>query len=317
VLPSGTIATVGGTETAATTGDGGPALDAAIDPEQGIAVGPDGAIYFSDAIGAVRRITSDGTIEVYAGGIPNPGGLGFDAAGNLYVISASGQGSGADAPPGRILRIAPDRTVTPVAGTGGAGSTGDEGPATEATLNPWSLAVAPDGELYLDDGRRYRHVDSSGIIHAFAGTGTAGFSGDGGQATDAEFGEAHDGMTGIAVAADGVLLGDPGNERVRRVDPSGIISTYFTSPELKPSNYGLAVDGAGALYIADWRAAIVIRVDADGTASTFAGTGAGVHSGDCVPAPEASLYGADAVAASDRAVYLVEAGYPRIRVVVP
>ena len=317
-LASGTIATIAGTGTTGSTGDGGAALDAAIDPGQGIAIGPDGAVYFGDAGGTVRRITTDGIIEVFASGVPNPWGLGFDAAGDLYVISATGPSAEAVAAPGRILRIAPDGTVTPVAGTGAAGSSGDGGPATEATLQAWTHAVAPAGRLYFDDGSRYRSVDTQGIIHAFAGTGTTGYTGDGGPATAAEFGSTAFGMTGPAVAPDGsVLLGDPGNLRIRRVDPSGDIDTYFTSAELRSSPYGLAVDPAGALYIGDWQAGRVFRVDPDGTMSTIAGTGAEAHAGDCVPATEASLYGPDALAVHDGVVYILEQGASRIRVIVP
>jgi sugar lactone lactonase YvrE len=317
-LASGTIATIAGTGQEASTGDDGPALDAAIDPGLGIAVGPDDDVYFGDAEGAIRRVTTDGTMEVYASGIPDPQGLGFDAAGNLYVISSTGSGTGATTPTSQILRIAPDRTVTAVAGTGLAGSTGDEGPATQAAFSAWTLAVAPDGHLYFDDVQRYRSVDTQGVIHAFAGTGATGFSGDGGPAPEAQFGLASDGMSGPAVAPDGsVLLGDPGNRRIRRVDSAGVIDTYFTSPKLKPSPYGLAVAPDGVLYIADWQAAEVFGVEPDGTSTTIAGTGASLHSGDCVPATTASLYGAAALAVHDGAIYILEQGYPRIRVIVP
>lgn len=216
------------------------------------------------------------------------------------------------------MSIAPGGTQTPVAGTSLAGSTGDEGPAKAATLQAWTLAVAPDGTLYFDDNTRYRSVDSGGIMHAFAGTGTTGLSGDGGPATAAEFGLTKFGMTGPAVAPDGsVYLGDPGNRRIRRVDPSGIISTYFSGTQLHPSPYGLAVDADGALYIGDWQAGRVFRVDPDGRLTAVAGAGVEAHAGDCLPATEASLYGPDALAVHDGLVYILEQGASLIRVVVP
>ncbi len=88
--------------------------------------------------------------------------------------------------------------------------------------------MGPDGRIYLGDLNRYRTVDPDGIIRAFAGTGETGFSGDGGPALEATFGEA------IGVTPDragNVYLADTGNQRIRRVDPDGIITTVAGSGE--------------------------------------------------------------------------------------
>ena len=85
------------------------------------------------------------------------------------------------------------------------------------------VAIGPAGDLYFDDLNNFRRIDPAGIIHAFAGTTDPGFAGDGGPAVDARFGQA---VNGMAPMPDGsVYLGDPGNKRIRRVDPSGIIDT--------------------------------------------------------------------------------------------
>src|SRR5262249_37474022 len=123
------------------------------------------------------------------------------------------------------------QVITTVAGNGHYdGSSGDGGPATQAQLLlPWSIAVAPDGSLYIADmfNNRIRRVGPDGIITTVAGSGDYGsgdygFSGDGGPATQAQLGL----PTGVAVAPDGSLyIADMFNNRIRRVGPDGIIAT--------------------------------------------------------------------------------------------
>ncbi|MDA8185337.1 MAG: hypothetical protein M0035_13100, partial [Actinomycetota bacterium] len=128
--------------------------------------------------------------------------------------------------------------ITTVVGTGEEGSSGDGGPATAAQLYyPRGLALAPDGSLYIADAgnHRVRRVDPSGIITTVAGTGEEGSSGDGGPATAARLRY----PSALALAPDGSLyLADTSNHRVRRVDPSGIITTVAGTGEEGSSGDG-------------------------------------------------------------------------------
>ena len=125
-LPSGTLTTIAGTGVKGSTGDGGPAFAATVDPGQGIAVDDQGNVYFADAGGSVRRIRTDGIIEAFATGFDSPSGVAFDAAGDLYVTDGYTT----------IKKVDRNGIVTTVAGTGVSGSSGNEGPATEAEIQP-------------------------------------------------------------------------------------------------------------------------------------------------------------------------------------
>jgi Fibronectin type III domain len=124
-----------------------------------------------------------------------------------------------------VRRVFPDGTITTVAGTGVQGFSGDGGPATAAQLNlPYSVAVTPDGGFLIADSgnRRVRRVSPTGIITTVAGTGVPGSSGDGGAATAAQLND----PTGLATTSDGgFLIADFFGNRVRRVSPTGVIST--------------------------------------------------------------------------------------------
>ena len=276
-LPSGTLTTIAGTGAKGSTGDGGPALAATVDPGQGIAVDDQGNVYFADAGGSVRRIRTDGIIEAFATGFDSPSGVAFDAAGDLYVTDGYTT----------IKKVDRNGVVTTVAGTGVSGYSGNEGPATEAEIQPVQVAVGPAGDLYFDDLNNFRRIDPAGIIHAFAGTTDPGFDGDGGPAADARFGQA---VNGMAPMPDGsVYLGDPGNKRIRRVDPSGIIDTVVGNgtsgwagddgpaidAQVTSSPFGMSSDPAGNVYFTDWQASRVRRIDPEGIDHDRRGTGRG------------------------------------------
>ena len=131
---------------------------------------------------------------------------------------------------GRILlsllaaALASGQTINTFAGIGTAGYSGDNGPATQAEINRIvGLATDAFGNIYLadQDNNRVRKVDTKGVITTFAGTGTAGFSGDGGPAAQAEL----SGPLGVCVAPSGAIyVNDYGNERIRENSPSGLIT---------------------------------------------------------------------------------------------
>jgi sugar lactone lactonase YvrE len=335
-LPSGTIVTIAGDGTAAATGDGGPATSASVkvsydDGGTGSpAIGPDGALYFSDAAAlAVRRIGPDGIITTIAGpstGAPftQPAGLAFDTQGNLFIADYFGGGHG------RIWRRDPSGEITPYAGTGETGHVGDGIPALEAQVAPVSIAVGPAGDVYLSDNHAYRRIDPQGVIHAFAGDPEkSGSSGDGGPAVDALFGAY---VQDEAVAPNGdVYLVDIANGRVRKVSPDGIITTVAGGHIASPGNgdggpavdarllypASVDVDAAGNVYFTDVGNGTVRRVDTEGIITTIAGTGATGFSGDCGPATEASLNQPGGVIVHDGVVYILDSFNHRTRMVVP
>ncbi|MET9469515.1 RICIN domain-containing protein [Streptomyces sp. NPDC006544] len=248
------ITTVAGTGDAGAAGDDGPAVAARLDRPYGLAMDNTGTLYFSDYNNhCVRRVTTDGRIRT-------------------------------------------------VAGTGTAGYGGDHGPALSAQLDgPREVAVDRAGNLYIADSEnnRIRKVTVDGQIGTVAGTGTAGFSGDGGLAVAAELNCPY----GVAVDSTGNLyIADTDNHRVRQVTPDGQIRTVAgtgtpgfsgdggpaAAAQLN-SPYGVAVDGAGDLYLTDAENHRVRRVAGDGTISTVAGTGTGGFSGDGGPAASAQL----------------------------
>jgi sugar lactone lactonase YvrE len=142
--------------------------------------------------------------------LDRPGGLAVDGQGNLYI---------ADSGNNRIRKVDTSGIITTVAGGGGKyyGDSGDGGPATKARLSfPFGVAVARDGTIYIADtgNNRLREVTTSGIIRALAGTGIAGFAGDGGAALSADLSAPE----GIALDGKGNLfVADTANLRVREV----------------------------------------------------------------------------------------------------
>ena len=195
----------------------------------------------------------------------------MDAAGNLFIADSGNH---------RIRRVDPSRNISTFAG--GGDTLGDGGPAVQARLSgPRGMALDAAGNLYIAGNGRIRKVDSSGTITTIAGSGRWGFSGDGGPAVQAQFRAPDD----VAVDEAGNLyIADEQNNRIRRVNPSGTISTFAGTGEQGFAGdggpaveaqlagpRGVAVDIAGNLYIADTGNHRIRKVDASGTISTIAG----------------------------------------------
>ncbi len=185
----------------------------------------DGTVYVADTgVDRIRRITPDGRIATAAGGGSPASGIGdgaravdasldrptdvaFDQAGTLLI---------ADADHGRVRSVTPTGLIDTLAGTGGSGSSGDDGPATSAQIGqPTAVAAGRDGSVYVADRIHHtvRRIAPDGTIVRHAGTGTSGGEGDGGAPQQAQlsFPQA------LAVAPDAsLLIGDAGNGRVRR-----------------------------------------------------------------------------------------------------
>lgn len=209
------------------------------------------------------------------------------------------------------------------AGTGVQGYAGDSGPAVAALLNnPFDLTFDSANNLIFADtfNQRIRRVDAqTGVIATIAGTGERGFAGDGGPAVRAMLNEPY----GVVVDHAGTIyFADRLNRRVRRIDPSGAITTFAGDASGKYSGdggpsasaglaepNGLALDADQThLYIADVADHRVRVVDlTSGVISTFAGTGEAQHSGDGGLATRAGVFGARAVAfAPDGSLYVME-----------
>lgn len=258
------------------SGDGGPATAAELSDPSGVAFDALGNLYIADLNNShIRMVNTSGIINTIAGcnfgGYSGDGGpataaelgeasgIALDALGNLYIADASNQ---------CIRKVNTSGIINTIAGLGplGYGYSGDGGPATAAELDvPSNIALDASGNLYIVDNQNscIRKVNTSGTISTFAGLGPgySGFSGDGGQATAAEFNQ----PTDIALDALGnVYIIDAGNNRMRFVNTSGIISTlagnndqgYWgdggpaTAAEFD-NVYGLTLDASGKIYIGD------------------------------------------------------------------
>ena len=341
---TGNISTVAGTATI--SGDGGAATAARLFGPRGVALDGSGNLYIADTgNNRIRKVdATTGNISTIAGSgatgfsgdggaataarLFGPRGVALDGSGNLYI---------ADTFNNRIRKVdASTGDISTVAGSGapGFGISGDGGAATAARLvRPAGVAVDGVGNLYIADGwnNSIRKVEAStGDISTVAGTGTSGFSGDGGAATAAKLGR----PAGVAVDGVGNLyIADAYNDRIRKVDAStGNISTVagsgtsgFSGDSCAAASAqlyfpaGVAVDGVGNLYIADTFNNRIRKVDAStGNISTVAGSGAtgfgsGSFSGDGGAATSATLVPNDVAVDSAGNLYIAASGSHRIR----
>jgi sugar lactone lactonase YvrE len=315
--PPAVISTVAGNGTSGFLGAGGPAISAEMKTPQTVAFDGAGNLYIADTENYVVWMVaaSTGNITIVAGtgtpgyggagdggpataaGLSSPAGVALDKLGNLYI---------ADPPDGRIRMVSVQTgIITTVAGPGVDSNLGDGGPATSAYLgNPQSLTFDTAGNLYIatiyPTGRIRIVAASTGIISTVAGGGTAGQPGDGGLATAAYLAY----PSGVALDNMGnIYISDGGSARVRKVEAAtGVITTFAgtgiggTTGDGGPANAaetdpeGIAVDGAGSVYISGYPDTIR-KVDATtGIISTIAGDGYFGYGGDGGAATMAELY---------------------------
>lgn len=331
----GPISTVAGT-TAGNAGDGGPATAAQLNGPRGVALASDGRLMIADTLnGTVREVATNGTISTLITSGPSRSGVGLSggpvavgyeqAANTFLVLDRTGHylARVTRAPNSQFLP-----TVAILAGTRDtSGNSGDGGPASGARLNaPTSFLVLGDGSILIADtgNDRIRRVVPGGAITAWAGTGSAGFSGDGGAATQARL----NAPTGLALLPDGsVLIADTGNDRIRRVSTAGTISTVAggagtgsggdgapaTSAQLSAPTGVARLGTDGGFLIADTGSQRLRRVTPLGTIFTIAGSSAGL-AGDGGPASAAQLSQPTALVATPSGGFLVaDTGNSRIR----
>jgi uncharacterized protein (TIGR03437 family) len=213
----------------------------------------------------------------------------------------------------------------------GSSLNGDGGPATAAQFGAiQGIALDAAGNLYLSDTDRncVRKVDTKGIVTTVAGTGTAGFAGDGGAATEALLNLPY----GLAADSSGALyVADLGNNRVRRIGPDGVISTVAGTGTAGSSGDGgpataaqlmgprnLAVDASGNLYISEFEGHRVRKVFSTGQIATLAGTGVAGLRGDGGAAVAAQLaFPAGLALDASGSLYIADSQNQRIRKVLP
>jgi uncharacterized protein (TIGR03437 family) len=305
-----TISTDAGNGQATYSGDGGMAINAALNYPKGVAFDSAGNLYVADAENfRVRRVTPAGMISTVAGNgvnaysgdggqalaasLSDVTGVAVDQAGNLYIADDSN----------RVIRkVNTSGIITTIAGVGGVqGYSGDGGPASAAMLGrAVALAIDATGNLYYADSvnQVIRKIDLNGIITTVAGNGVSGFSGDGGAANAASLAF----PLGVTVDSnDNIYIADANNNRVRKVS-GGIITTVagngsgtFAGDGGQAVNASLnipadvAVDFQGNLYVADAGNNRVREVSQAGVISTIAGTDDNGYSGDGGPGTSAMM----------------------------
>ncbi len=314
-----TITTVAGNGLIGEDGDGGPATAAKVNSPLGIAYDVLGNFYFTgNESNVIRKVNPAGIISTFAGigtagysgdGGPasaaqfsGPQGISFDKYGNLFI---------ADGDSGVIRKINTSGIISTVAGTGKPGYSGDNGPATDAQLTtPSDVKVDTAGNIYIADFKTnvVRKVNKSGIITKIAGTGTAGYTGDGGPATAATF----DWPAAISLDSAGNLyIADYTNQVIRMINKKDTVSTVVGamgggfSGDGGPATaarlhgpWGITFDSSWNLFITDTYNNRIRKVNkSSGIITTVAGNGhedsathPGGYSGDGGPATAAALY---------------------------
>jgi uncharacterized protein (TIGR03437 family) len=355
VTPDGTLSVIAGNGISAYSGDGGSAIAAAIAesdaPDQytgrqfevglgGIVVDKQGNIYFADGH-RVRRVAKDGTITTVAGGggrLPGDGapatqaslgivtGIALDGAGNLYFCESN-----------RVRKMTLDGTLTTYAGTGLNGFSGDNGPASNARLSqPLGLAFDAQGNLYVADGdvvnfdSHIRMITANGTISTIAGGGTkAPVDGAAPLTLDLSY------ASGLAVDSSGAVfvyapfngylikLSGGSTTLVTRTVASAFVdnvparSAYLVGLRAY-DNSGIALDGAGNLYVADSRDGRLCKIDKQGNLTTVAGNGKYGLAGDGGPAIGGYLQGPTAMTqVPNGTIYFLDTLNARVRAISP
>ena len=314
------------------TGDLGPLTQVRFSQPGSVARSLNEDIFIADtAAHRIRKITTDGNIYTIAGDgvqgmggdggpataahLNNPLGLAVDNTGSLFIADTGNHA---------IRKVDVNGTITTLAGNGARGHALDGAAANTAQLDtPTWVALGPLGTLYFSESgaNLVRAITTSNQIVTIAGTGAAGYSGDGGSATAATLKTPE----GLAVDASGAIyVADTGNRRIRRIGaPSAlgpsIITTYpDKDAAIWRSARGLAIDAQGILFVSDSVDHRVFRIDPPGRISTIAGNGTGAFTGESGPALQQSINSPSGVVVDGLGnVYFADTANNRVRILIP
>ncbi len=309
-VSTGVITTIAGTGSGSYSGDGGAATSASLYSPAGVAADSSGNIYIADTYNNVVRKVSSGVITTVAGRnsvgdgglsteafIRRPSGLYIDSSDNMYI---------ADTYSCRVRQLSlATGIISTVAGTGICGSSADSISATSALLYwPYDVATDSNNNIYIGEFFNYKlRKVSNGVITTVAGTGTAGYSGDNGQATSAKINKV---FSLVTDSSNNVYFTDTINNRIRRIDVSTNVITTVAGSSTSGSYsgdggmatsatlyypQGLGFDSTGMhLYISDTYNQVVRCVTlSTSIITTIAGTGSTGFSGDGGPATSGML----------------------------
>ena len=319
VASGGIIQTVAGTGISSYSGDGGAATSAALFLPTDVASASGGNLYIADYGNSRIRQVAQGKIQTVVGSnatsvifneapattirLNGPTGLAIDNSGDIFIAEGGiGTGTGLGLGDYKIWKIDGSGVVSTAAGDGIENYSGDGGAATAAQINtPSNLVLDPVGNVYIADtaNNRVRRISPDGVIVTVAGTGVAGYSGDGGPGASAML----NGPEGLAADADGnVYIADTKNNRIRKLLPSGTIigiagngnASFFGDggPANSASIHApeaLYSAGGGHIYIADTGNQRIRELLPNGTITTVAGSGVQGVAGDGGPATSAQL----------------------------
>jgi streptogramin lyase len=333
LLKNGIYSIVAGNGINGYSGDGGPAALAQLKNPIHVALDKSGNIYIADSEGQrIRKVSVNGTITTIAGngfaGFSGDGGLAtsaslngptaiaVDTTGNVFFTEFYGR---------RVRRIDGNGIINTIAGTGNFGSSGNGGLAKFASFGfPYGICVNTSGDVFVSDlaFHTIRKISTAGVITAFAGiSDNSGFSGDGGLATAAQL------NTPLNIATDNqgnIFICDHQNNRLRKVDVSGYISTVAgngssglsaeNAPALSTSLQkptGIAVDKTGSLFISIEHR---IKKVSGGIISSVAGNGTPGYSGDSVQIAFAQIYRPNGLVTDNSGnIFFAEHGNERVR----
>ncbi len=344
----GTIQTVAGNGISGFSGDGGAPASAQLFLPTDVAADAGGNLYIADFGNSRIRKVAQGKIQTIIGGngteiifneavatsvrLNGPTGIAVDSSADVFIAEGSvGTGSGLARGDYRIWKVNGAGVVSTAAGNGVESYSGDGGAARAAQLNqPSAMTFDVAGNLYIADAanNRVRKIAPAGAISTVAGTGVAGYSGDGGPGTQAELNSPE----GLTADADGnVYISDSGNNRIRKLLPNGTIITIAGNGNASFYGDGGPADqasihdphaifsaGGGHIYIADTGNQRIRELLPDGAIITVAGNGSPGPAGDGGPALSAQLNSPTGVALDNAGdLYIADQGNNRVRIVTP
>jgi uncharacterized protein (TIGR03437 family) len=288
--PDGALSTVAGNGTAGFAGDGGAATDASLSFPAGLAFDASGNLYIADSGNHRVRKVSAGIISTVLEQLILPTGVAVDVLGNLFVADSGNQ---------LVERLGPGGDIATLPGSGR------------------DLAADDTGNLYIASGPHVLQLSTNAEITTIAGDSSYHFRGDGGDALSARLNS----PTALAVDSTGVIyIVDQQNQRVRKVDADGVITTAMgmgaSTPEASELSTpaGIGLNKLGDLYVSDRNNHRIQMLISGDIVVTAAGTGVAGFNGDGISAQQAQISSPGPMAQGrDGTLYFVDEGNRRVR----